>query len=213
MSITMTKVQDLLRKVHVRTGEQGAWKIERFEVSEKDAEMERLHASIQGMQGRRYTPVPAGEYTRLLHGGAVVMSDTPSEMYDHWEPVRRATGRVFIAGLGLGMVLQAVLDKPGVEHATVVELSEDVYSLVAPHYLWKYGPDRLTIVTGDAISWTPPRGTHKNPYDVAWFDIWDDKCSDNLAEITRIKRRWTRWAKWRGFWAEGQIRYHARRGY
>jgi len=203
----LLRVRDLLRQVTVPEGVSGLWRVERFSVSEEDAAAECRRELFQAMQGRRYHPVPAGEYTRLDRGGTVVMSDTPSEMRDHYEPVRRATGRVFIAGLGLGMVLQAVLDRPDVAHATVVELSEDVYRLVAPHYQEKYGPERLTIIQGDAMTWTPPRGTHKDPYDVAWFDIWDAKTGENLAEFTRIKRRWARWAKWRGFWAEADIRY------
>ena len=206
------KPADLIGKVEVPVGASGAWAIQQFTVSDDDAKQEWFRAQVQALQGRRYVPVPAGDYTRLIRDGIIVMSDTPSEMADHAAPVRRATGRVFIAGLGLGMVLQAVLDKPEVEHATVLELSEDVYKLVAPHYLWRYGPERLTIVKGDVMTWTPPKGTHRNPYDVAWFDIWDTKSGDNLDEFTRIKRRWSRWAKWRGFWAEDIIRYSVRRG-
>lgn len=211
------KAKALLRQVDVPLGKDGVWEVSRFTVTKEDAEHENLQAAIQGFQGRRYTPVPMGSYTSLSRAGGVlgrtiVMSDTPSEIHDHWEPVYEAKGRVFIAGLGIGVVLQAVLDKPEVKHVTVLELSEQVIRLVAPHYLERYGSERLTVLQGDVFAYTPPRGTHKDPFDIAWFDIWDTKNSGNLADFTKIKRRWSRWAKWRGFWAEAMCRYHARRG-
>lgn len=204
---------DLLRQVDVPVGEDGRYCVERFEVSQQDSELERIRAIASVYSGGGCRPVPAGTYSRLMRGGVVVMSDTPAERRDHFEPVRRAEGRVFIAGLGLGMVLQAVLDKSEVQHVTVVELSEEVIRLVGSHYQERYG-DRLDIQQGDAYAWTPPKGTHLRLFDVAWFDIWDDLCSDNLPLMTKIKRRWVRWAKWRGFWGEHETRaYLARRGW
>ena len=197
--------------VDVPVGVDGDWEIDRIVVDAEGASKSALHAQIAAYQGRREFPVPEGSYTRLRHHSQVVMSDTPSEMFDHAEFLRVAEGRVFIAGLGIGMVLQGVLNKPTVKHVTVVELSENVLRLVAPHYQAKFGRDRLTILQGDATFWTPPRGTHKNPFDAAWFDIWNDKCADNLDDISKIKKRWFRWAKWRGFWAEDQIRAYQRR--
>lgn len=204
-----------MRKVDVPEAELAPWKIERFTVTAEDEENEKLRSALRAWSGTLYIPVPAGTYTRLLHGkDIVVMSDTPSEMRDHRYAVRKATGKVFVAGLGLGMVIQAMLDKPDVEKVTVVELSEKVIKLVGPHYQERYG-DRLDIQQGDALAWTPPRVTHHDPFDVAWFDIWTYKSEDNLPQITKLKRRWVRWAKWRGFWAEGEIRARRerRRGY
>lgn len=205
------KTKNLFSPVDVPVGVDGNWKIERVNVDNAQAEKNVMFAQIAAYQGRRVLPVPAGVYTQLLHGTELVMSDTPSEMLDHREFVRIATGCVFVAGLGIGMVLQALLNKTAVTHITVVELSKNVIRLVAPHYKARFGSERLSIHQGDAITWTPPKGTHKDPFDAAWFDIWNYKCSDNLDDITKIKRRWSRWAKWRGFWAEDQIRVYAAR--
>lgn len=200
----------LLRKVDVPEGTSGDWDVIRFEVTPEGADNDRLRAQIAAYQGRRVMSVPAGVYTQLKCGSTIVMSDTPGEMVDHIDPVIRATGRVLIAGLGIGMVLQAVLDKPGVTHVTVVELSEDVIKLVGPHYEERYG-DRLLIRQGNIMSWCPPRGTNLQPYDAAWFDIWDNKCGDNLPEMTTLSRRFSRWAKWKGHWGRDDCRFYARR--
>jgi spermidine synthase len=80
------------------------------------------------------------------------MADSEPEMRDHYEAVARARGRVLINGLGLGMVLSAILAKPDVEHVTVVEVEPDVIALVGPHYAC----DRLQIVCTSAFDYEPP---------------------------------------------------------
>jgi len=199
-----------MRKVDVPEGTDGPYRIERFTVTEDDAEMDAMFASIAAFQGRRQMAVPEGTYTRLMRGGAIVMSDTPQEMYEHLSFVRKASGRVLIAGLGIGMVLQAVLDKDDVGHVTVVELSEAVLRMVAPHYRARYG-ERVEIVQGNILDWCPPKDTHLNPYDAAWFDIWDTKCSDHVKDMTRLNRRFARWARWKGCWAQDEMRHQAQR--
>jgi spermidine synthase len=140
------------------------------------------------------------------------MSDTPAEQDDHREFVQRARGRILINGLGLGMVLQACLerrkwqsDEYAVEHATVVEISPAVIALVAPHYQARYG-DRLTIVQADALTWQPPKGER---YAAVWHDIWPDICTDNLPQMHTLHRRYGRRADWQGSWA----RWICERGY
>ena len=63
----------------------------------------------------------------------VMMSDYPSDAREH-EPVLRAArrlgGRVLVHGLGLALVVMAMLELPSVEHADVVELERDVIELV-----------------------------------------------------------------------------------
>ena len=190
---------DRLRKVDVPEGRSGDWEVARYTVSEDDAKRDEMHARIQAIQGRPYRPVPAGSYTRLTLHGDVVMSDTPSELHDHREPVRRAVlGRVLVNGLGLGVVLQAVLDEPAVEHLTVVEASPDVIALVAPHWRARYG-DRLTVVNADAFEWRPPKGAR---YDIVWHDIWSDITTDNLPEMRRLHAKYRMRCGWQGSWCK-----------
>lgn len=190
---------DLFKKVDVPEGVSGPWTVERFEVSDQDARFSRLRAAC----GHGRELVRAGSYTRLMRDLTVVMSDTQTEIRDHVAPVYNATGCVLLAGLGLGVVLDAILCKPEVDHVTVVEKSADVIVLIGPHYQERFG-DRLTIVNADVFEFKPEKGKH---WDVAWFDIWDEICSDNLPEITNLKRLYPRRrAAWRGFWCEREMR-------
>lgn len=184
----------LIENVKIPEGASGPWAVQRFIVSKQEAEMERLRSIFSGGRG-----VPEGEYTRLVRGGTVVMSDTPDEKRDHYEAVRRATGNVLINGLGLGMVLRAALNKPGVNRITVVELDKNVISLVAPHY----ADARVEIVNANAFDYQPPKGVR---YDAVWHDIWDHITADNLPEMTRLKRKYSRRSDWQGCWCEYQCR-------
>lgn len=188
-----------LRQVDVPEGKSGDWEITRFEVTEKEAQFHNLR---EAMHGSRRTIKP-GMYTRLTLCGYVVMSDTPAEIQDFSKPVRVAqqshrseSRHVLINGLGLGVVLQAILDEPSVEHLTVIEKSANVITLVASHWKSRYG-DRLTIIHADAFEWKPPKGER---YCVVWHDIWDDITSDNLPEMHRLHRKYGRRCDWQGSW-------------
>jgi spermidine synthase len=184
---------------HLPESERGLWRIKRKEIKEP-SQLERLLALIHG--SGRY--VPAGTYTGLFRGDTIVMSDTPDEKRDHLEFVRQATGSVLIMGLGIGMVLQAVLLKEDVTDVTVIELDPDVIALVSPHYT----DPRITIVCADALEWTPPPG---KTYDAAWFDIWDTISEDNLDDMKLLTRRFGRKAKWKGSWGRNIIDAERRR--
>lgn len=185
-------------KVDVPEGVSGIWRVERFDVGEHD--LGRLSFAMDGR------PIPPGTYTRLMRGGHLVMSDTPAEVCDHYEAIRRATGRVLVHGLGIGMVLKAVLEKPDVTHVDVVEKSPDVIALVAPHY----ADPRVNVIEGDALTYKFPKGMK---WDIAWHDIWDDMCEDDLPEMARLKRRYGRRVKWQGCWGQEHILYRRNRRY
>jgi spermidine synthase len=135
------------------------------------------------------------------------MSDTFDEIKDHYDFIRKADGNVIIAGLGLGMVANAILDKPDVTQVTVVDLSPDVIKLVGPHWQKKHG-DRLKIIQADILQWKPNPGDR---WDHAWWDIWDDKCGDNLVQMTKIKRKFAQKVGTQACWGESHIRYWSRR--
>ena len=131
----------------------------------------------------------------LSRGRVTVMSDTPAEVRDHLPVIRRAHGSVLIVGLGLGMVARAIGLKPEVTKVTVIELSPDVIALTGP-WLTALSP-KVEIIQADIFAWSPPRGTK---YEVAWFDIWDDLCSDNLPQMSTLHRKFARCAAWKGSW-------------
>lgn len=187
----------MLEKVDIPEGRKGPWSVKRFEISQTDAIICSLKALASPLRRGQIAP---GIYTKLVHANrGIVMSDTPDEMMDHVEFVKHATGHVMIAGLGLGMVLKAVLAKPDVTRVTIVELDPNVIDLVSPHYR----DLRLTIVQGSIFDFKPPKGTR---YDAVWFDIWDTICGDNVPEMTRLKRRFSRYANWLGCWVERECK-------
>lgn len=148
----------------------------------------------------RYRP---GYYTELRRGGITFMTD----LYDEWwtqrhaiERARTVGGRVLITGLGLGMVVEAILASPApaeVKSVTVLENSNDVINLVAAHLAPQFG-DRLEIVQADAFSWSPP-GSER--FDTVWHDIWPDPDADYVdADIERLRLHHQPWSNWQGFW-------------
>lgn len=183
-------------------GELDGVRVEHTEVTQKDSDFTRLR-EICGHPG---TWIPPGHYVRLLMGGGVMMSDTQHEQRTNYEAVQQARGQVLIAGLGLGMILVPILQKPEVKAVTVVEKSAAVVELVGRRGKFP-NSDKLNVVLGDIFEWKPPLGAK---YDIIYFDIWPDICADNLKEITQLKRRFTRRlvrpGGWMGAWVEKQLR-------
>jgi hypothetical protein len=189
----------IIEQVTVLEGKRGDWAIERFEVTKHDAMM----GTISAMQHGRGAISP-GIYTRLRHAKrGIVMSDTPDEMRDHYSIVCNAKDHVLLNGLGIGMVLAAVLKRVSVQRVTVIEKDADVIALAGPHYA---ADKRVEIICADAFEWQPPKGTR---YGAAWHDIWDDLCGDNLPEMTKLKRKYGRRVDWQGCWGEYYIRRYA----
>lgn len=194
-----------MRQVDVPEGKSGDWEVVRFEVAEKDAAFHNLRESFHN--GRF---IRLGTYTSLTRKGCVIMSDTQTEILDLSKPVsvasqanRSDSRRVLINGLGLGVVLQAILDIITVEHVTVIEKSADVITLVGPHWEARYG-DRLTIVHADAFEWKPPKGER---YCVVWHDIWDNITSDNLSEMHRLHRKYGQRCDWQSSWCRRRCEF------
>lgn len=176
----------------VPAGESGAWEVHKFEVSEKEARLATF------MYGPR-TPGP-GTYTRLVHHyRGTIMSDTPAELLDLYEPYYRANGSCLIHGLGLGIVLELCLQKLKVDHVTVIEIDPDVIRLVQPYFEEHYPADSFTIICADAFEWKPTKGVR---YDMVWHDIWDGICADNLHEMATLSRRYGRRTNWQGAWCK-----------
>jgi len=180
----------------------GEHEIEHFTVGKPSAD---LYNCNQTLPGRELT---AGTYTRLVrydrHGDydsgkgqyVLVMSDTPAEIADHVEPVRKAHGHVLINGLGLGCVLQGCMANPEVDSVTVVDISEDVIALSGEYFKGLYG-DRLNIVHASAFDYKPPKGIR---YGMVWHDIWDYISDENLSDMHRLHRKYGRLCDWQGSW-------------
>ena len=187
----------LMEKVQIPEQQRGIWRVEKFKT-------DGIGTLMYSFQGRG---MPAGEeYTRLMRGSTLVMSDTPAEMRDHYEAVYQAKGSCLINGLGLGMVLKAILKKPEVTDVTVVELSQEVIDMVSPHYQ----DERVTVVHEDAVAYQPPIGKR---YEMVWHDIWDNICSDNLLLMQKLHRKYGKKTNWQGSWCHDQCKRQRSCGY
>lgn len=148
--------------------------------------------------GRPLEYVEPGKYKRLMRGDTVVMSNTIMELDTHWPIIHAAKGRVMLNGLGLGVVLVAILAKPETSEVVIVENSEDVIKLVASTFSVD---KRVRIIHDDAFKFKPSAR-----FDAVWHDIWDFICADNLEEMKTLHRRYGRHAGWQGSWAKEECR-------
>jgi hypothetical protein len=178
--------------VIVPNGKSGNWEVSDVLVSKFDEAISSRHGSVYYC--------PAGIYRRLTYHGSCVMSNTPMELRTNREFIWKAKGHVHINGLGLGVVLLAVLMKPEVESVTVVEKSKDVINLVAPSFAHF---KNLTIIHDDALTYKPPA---KKKFGAVWHDIWNEVCADNLDDMKALHRRWGRKTDWQGSWSRELIR-------
>jgi hypothetical protein len=194
-------------KVELTPGKCGPWEIERFTVSEHEARIFNLRQAMQWTAHRR---IDGGTYTRLTRNGKVIMSDTPAEQADHWDIIHRAEGLVLVNGLGLGMVVGAMLGKPNVNHITVVEKDADVIELVGRQIDVAEVADRLMIVHCDAYEYEPPKGI---TYDVVWHDIWDNVSTENLEGMKRLHYKYGRKCRYQASWARKEVLKLKKRGW
>lgn len=170
--------------VDVPDGVSGDWKVETFTL-----ERPSLYHALKGR------PIPAGTYKRLAYKGNTIMSNTPAEIDDFRVFLSYARGNVLINGLGLGVVLKALLDKdPKIRTVTVIEKSEDVIKLVAPTFS---SDERVTIINADAFTWKPPRAMY---YDSVWHDIWDDICAENIKDMVKLHKKYGRRCSFQASW-------------
>lgn len=167
----------------------GNWAVKSFTVSKEDALIFNMRAIWQP-GARRIKP---GTYKKLTKNGTIIMSNTPAEIRDHSYFLHIAKGDILINGLGLGVAVKYLLGKKEVKSITVIEKSQDVIQLVAPHL----NDPRLNIIHADAFEWKSPKGMQ---YDYVWHDIWDNICSDNLPEMHKLHRKYGRKSGWQGSW-------------
>jgi hypothetical protein len=155
------------------------WSVRKFSISNKVAQASSLQAMFNSGRGE----IEEGNYTGLYRNGQIIMSDSPDEIDDFRWFTRFATGNILVTGLGLGCVTEMLAKKEEVFHITVVEKSSDVISLVSKYLLEKY--PKITIINEDAYAYKA-----KEHFDMAWHDIWDTLCADNLPEMKKIRRHY-----------------------
>lgn len=127
-------------------------------------------------------PISDGKYVRLYINHELVMSDTDMEKLSNRVFCSAANGRVLIAGLGIGLVLYNIMDKPEVTEIIVIEKFQDVIDLVAPYFI----SPKIKIICADIMEWKPSK---PEKFDTIYFDIWPSINTDNLEEIKVLHNR------------------------
>lgn len=186
-------------------GQLGLAKLTHVEVSEQAASFSRVRAVVTG---GREQPINAGTYAQLHVGSVLMMSDTQMERRSNYEVVRKARGHVFIAGLGLGMILHPILTKEEVTQVTVVEKYGDVIQLVSPTLP---NQEKLQIIEADVLDWKPAKGTR---FDTIYFDIWPDIVEENLDDMAVLHRRFAHFKQpggWMNSWNKELLTLRYRR--
>lgn len=183
-------------KVSVPEGVSGDYRVVKFVIPEKDFAAFRL-----ACDGRGTKP---GTYTKLEHGNKTLMSDTRAEYIDHSGFIYKAAGHVLVVGLGIGMVIQALGNKPGVTKITVIEKSEDVINLVADHYL-KMFPGKVHVIHADIFEFNP-----YEKYDCIWFDIWNDIRLGNLPEMKQLRKKFKKYCTQSDCWSMYELKKQER---
>lgn len=188
----------------VPDGRRGPWTIDTFTIDRTEAAIANISGFANGT-----TMVMPGTFRRLHHAQrGIVMSNTRMEVVTNLGPYLHATGRVLVFGLGLGMLLDALLRKPAVTFVRVVEIDPDVIALVAPTFVERYGA-RVEIVQADARAYLPDPA--EPVWDYVWADIWDEISHVNLPDMARFGRRWNkRVAKKFEAWSRDYLRREAR---
>lgn len=183
----------ILGQIDVPDGVSRDWRVETFEITPDAAKLANVRAMWRPLEY-----VESGVYKRLMRGNTVVMSNTPMEIRTNYPIIKHATGDVLINGLGLGMVLTALLKKGGVRSITVIERSSDVLALVGPTFT---SDPRVKLIEADALKFQPlPR----ERWDAVWHDIWDYICGDNLGDMRALHRKYGRRSDWQGSWCRAE---------
>lgn len=183
-------------QINVPDGRIGKWEIRTFTVSFSDAVKHNLR-EFGRLQRYIAHNVPYKALYRHESDGSIttIMSNTPAEVTDHMDFIRKAKGDVLIFGLGIGMVVQALHDKSEIQSITIVEIDHDLIEYVGAYYL-SISP-KVRLIQDDALTYY-----NNDKYDAIWFDIWDIIDDQNLEQMKMLKKRWLRNSPLRMCWAE-----------
>ena len=107
------------------------------------------------------------------------MTISPYELQSQVLPIFWASGRVLVAGLGLGYVVNEMIKKPSVKEVWVIESSLDVIEIYTKLFSKKRGFKKINFVHDDILK-------VKLKVDFAYFDIWPDH--DFLEVIKDMKK-------------------------
>ncbi len=106
------------------------------------------------------------------------------------------------------MIVLPIAAKRDVTSVTVIEREAQVIRLVLPQLEAYSAPvvEKVRVQMGDVEHWQP--ATRGRQFDTIYHDIWPDFCADNLPEMARLRRRYSRWLRPCGYqrcWSESYL--------
>lgn len=173
-------------------------------MDEKFVKFEQMRAAMHPGATYEVFDLEPGTYVKLIDTkhNTLLMSDTPMELRTNREFIEKAHGNVLVAGLGLGIVLLAIQDKPEVKRIVVVEKYQELVDFVLSQIPYNY---KVLVYAGENIFHFTPEPVAK--YDTIYFDIWNELSADNYPETKTLHSRFRKYLNrkenpdaWMGSW-------------
>lgn len=138
------------------------------------------------------------ELPALFHiSRGIVMSHCEFELEDMQEFLSaRPFGHIVIGGLGLGLVIDKLVDFPTVETITVIEIDQEIIDLVSDKY--KDNP-KVTVILGDVRNFDGKQ--LKNVPDYVYLDIWDTDSAKEYEDRVETLVHWRKYCSQCFVWA------------
>ena len=190
-------------------------KSNRIHLSHFEIDRDQQHDMlIAAMRGDEYAMTRTDrKYTRLIVNVAepgkaakwkLMMTDTDMERVTNERFVKAAHGDVLIAGLGIGMVVHALLaPRPAdreIKSITVVEKYQAVIDAVRASL-----PADVRIICADIDTMVAPPSWL---FDTIYFDIWPNRSSENIPHINALHKRGRKWLRnggWMSSWYHSEL--------
>jgi hypothetical protein len=166
----------------------------------------------KGNLSAMWSGIPTGDYVRLSSRSGCVMSNTPMEQRTNRDFVRYANGDVFIAGLGIGLIVLPVQEKENIKSITILEKYPEVIELVGKQLPLN---NKVKIIQGDVFYYEFPKETK---FDTIYFDIWNYVNEDIYEEMMLLKKKYRKYKRFKtknpdvymACWAEYQAKRNMR---
>lgn len=159
--------------------------IELFEVSNQQAALFNLHCS------NTYSYIEPCKYVRLKISNILIMSDTPYERLTNQAFVNNAHGNVLIVGLGIGLLLKALIPKlenGEISHISVWEKNDSLIKLWNMAKLYLPVHDKISIFHYDVFEYKQMKKQLKGAFDSIYIDIWAELNEDAYAQMKLFRR-------------------------
>lgn len=168
----------------------GSAELSCYEIKASPQELMMINFRHMRDAGTNLWNIENGIYTGLKINGELFMSDTPMELKSNAQMVEKANGKVFIGGLGIGLLLHNLrnkLDSGEVTEIIVAENNKDVINLVGPYYQHP----KIKIWDADVKCMKRnPRFTGER-FDTIYLDIWSGVGEDEYEEMKKLQRSFT----------------------